>query len=217
MSDFINQAFRRPLIVLSDLLNNELGGQYVKKSDYVPFMFRALVYAVDLQGGRLSNPDGVTSAPITQTVRVNNVESTYTAIPTYSDVPNPPDALRARIIIDNTDIFFNDSDLRTYWPLFPGLQAPSPGQLVYVVFEDRDKSHGLWLANVPMDNDNTNPNGVQFGDMVQSNVTAGQQSNSALFPGYTPQQDTYTMLSQPGSSNALAFIFPDAAGLAGNS
>jgi hypothetical protein len=216
VSDFVNQAFRRPLMVLSDLLNNELGGQYVKKSDYTPTVLRALVYAVDLQGGRLSNPDWISSGQFAQTICVNNVTSTYNVSPTYADVPNPPDSVRARVIIDNSDIMFNDSDLRTYWPLFPGLQAPSPGELVYVLFEDRDKSHGLWLSKVPLDNDNTLPNGVQFSDMVKSNVGAGTQSNVGLFPDNPQNQDTtYSLLSQPGSDRALAFIFPDSSNLAG--
>ena len=197
-------------MVLSDLLNNEMGHRYVIKGDYVPFMFRALVYAVDLTGGRLSNPDAYspTAVPIEQTIVVDEEVINYKAMPSYSEVPNPPDSLRARIIIDNQNIAFLDEDLPTYWPLFPGLAAPSPGDLVYVVFEDREKFHGLWFAKVPFDNKNTTPNSKPFSSVVKSCHTATSLVQSVPFANDPALPSDSPVMSWPTDQKSLADLWP---------
>jgi hypothetical protein len=152
MSEMYNEKFRRPLISFTEMLKKGASNQYREQGDYSAFMFRALVIACDTEGGKLETPTG---EPIgdehEETVRDNTgdkVLARYKITPTLGPI-NPKNSVRARIISNNMDQVIDDDNLRTYWPMFPGADTPSAGEVVYVVFEDEDKQHGLWLAKVP--------------------------------------------------------------------
>ncbi len=53
-----NEKFRRPNIAFTDLLKKGAGGAFRERGEYASFMFRALVIAMDVEGGKLETPDG---------------------------------------------------------------------------------------------------------------------------------------------------------------
>jgi len=60
--------------------------------------------------------------------------------------------VKARVLTDGLDRLVADEDLRVFWPMFPQDQLAmpiSPGEHVYVVFEDEGFTHGLWISRVP--------------------------------------------------------------------
>ena len=195
-----NEKYRRPSISLNEILKKGAGGTYVERGDFVPNIFRALVIAVDPEGGRLENRSGslVNGQPLHQKVIDTNgtVLAQYDISATVGP-DNPRNSIRARVITDNDDLFIGDDDLRTYWPLLPNVQLPSPGEIVYVTYEDSDKLHGLWISRVAMpfdrehpDADNTNQ--ILIGDILKQ----AQADKKSLFP------DTQTNVGTPlGSDN----------------
>lgn len=183
-SPLFNEKFRRPTVGFTELLKKGIGGLLRERDEYVPFMFRALVIAADTQGGRLETPDSsLSSTSFTQVV----VDQTGRQLASYEIRPtrgpkNPKGSVRARIVSNNMDKFIDDDDLRTFWPLFPGVQSPSAGQLVYVVFEDEEMTHGLWLAKVPLDTESENSNQI----LMSSVLSEGRPGNRNLFPDMVP-------------------------------
>jgi hypothetical protein len=164
-----NEKFRRPTIGFIEVLRKGAGGLYRERDQYVPFMFRALVIAVDNIGGKLETPDG--------TAEGGNLEQ-HVVVPGKGDVGsyqieptrgprNPKGSLKARVLSSNLDQFVDDDSLRTYWPLFPGLHNPDAGELVYVVFEDEEMLHGLWIASVPTSDPNETANQVLMSQLLQ--------------------------------------------------
>ena len=49
------------------------------------------------------------------------------------------------------DKFATDENLRVFWPFFPeSISVPiKPGEHVYVLFEDSQMDHGLWVSKIP--------------------------------------------------------------------
>ena len=191
------QKVHNPEIVLSDVLRKEAGGLYIERGEYVPFMFRAHVYAIDTEGGNLENPDGDSSPPLQQTVTDGDGTRTYD-VKALVGPENPPDSVKARIIGSNIDQGVNDDELRVYWPMFPGLSNPSPGELVYVVFEDAERDHGLWIAKVPFDNRYRNPNSVMFSDVAKVSANENLSSNYDDNPNST---DDNSVLNRVGDES----------------
>ena len=172
-----NEKYRRPSIAFQDILRKGSGGAYREKGEYSAFMFRAIVIAVDPEGGKLESPDGkpqqrsgdkwVEGAKMTQIVTDGNKPlAKYEITPTLGPV-NPPNSIKARIISNNMDQFTSDDDLRCFWPMFPGLSNVSAGEMAYVVFEDEDFTHGLWLAKVPTNNADQTSNQILLSQLVE--------------------------------------------------
>lgn len=137
-----SDRYRRPEIILSELLQKEARGEFNAQRHYR----RAVVLAVDHTGGQLQNPFGVRGISVTGR---DGKRREFAALP---GVENPRGAVKARILTDGFDRLIDDADLRIYWPMFPQdqLGTPiSPGEHVYVVFEGEEMSHGLWLSRVP--------------------------------------------------------------------
>jgi hypothetical protein len=160
-SYIFNEKFRRPSISFNETLKKGGSGAYVERGDFVPFMFRAVVIAADLEGGKLETPDGNPSNGVRLVEQVigpsNEVIASYTIDPTVGPY-NPKNSVRARIIAGNADLFTDDDQLRTFWPLFPGVDNPSAGEPVYVTFEDEDMLHGLWICKCPTNIEDETPN-----------------------------------------------------------
>ena len=163
-SNLSNEKFRRPTIAFQDILRKGSGGAYREKGEYSAFMFRAVVIAIDTEGGKLETPTGDPHHKAGDkwekggdklSVIVQDAKgpplAKYEITPTKGPV-NPPNSVKARIISNNMDQFISDDDLRCYWPMFPGISNPTAGEMVYVVFEDESFTHGLWIAKVPTNN-----------------------------------------------------------------
>lgn len=107
---------------------------------------RALVLAIDLDGGKLQNPDGSGS------VRSSWPGQRELVIPALVGPPNPRGAIKARVLTDGLDRLRSDADVRVFWPMFSpdNISIPiSPGEHVYVMFEGSGMENGFWLSRVP--------------------------------------------------------------------
>lgn len=144
MSD--NQSpnnFRKPERFLAELLKKSAKGQFHEKGENVPFLYRATVIAVDTVGGQLENPDG--KGTITHTVGSEKITVNAVIGPR-----NPKNSIKARVISDGFDQFISAERLVVFWPFFPEhVSVPiKPGEHVYVIFEDTDYEHGLWVTKI---------------------------------------------------------------------
>ena len=220
-SDGTSQKNRydRPTQAFAEIMTHAMRGNLIEEGDYVPFMFRAFVYAIDTIGGRLENKDATFPAnPVTTTI-VNKDGKKTTYRPKVMRGPkNPPDSLKARIIGNNIDQFVANDDLRTYWPMFPGLCSPSPGELVYVVFEDSTRKHGLWLSKVPVDMENDSPARSLFADMLamsagdQPSIVKNFNNGPEVPPAQSAPQDARTTPAGASSEPAITRNFTPANG-----
>jgi len=180
-----NEKYRRPSISLNEVIKKGAGGVYVEKGDFTPTIFRALVIAVDSEGARLENRSGtlIGGTPLTQKV----IDANGSTLAQYDISPtvgpdNPRNSVRARVITDNVDLFIGDDDLRTYWPLLPNVQLPSPGEVIYVTYEDADRLHGLWIAKAPMPIDREHPDADNRNQILIGDVLKQTQGKTTLFP-----------------------------------
>lgn len=130
-NDYNIERFRRPEIFLSELIKKSARNELLSSEDNVPVLFRAIVLDVDVEGGKLENIDGAGNANIGPI--------------------NPKNSIKARIITNSLDEYTTDNDLRVFWPFFPEhFSIPiKPGEHVYIMFEDRDFEHGLWICKIP--------------------------------------------------------------------
>jgi len=183
-----NEKIRRPSISFTDTLMKGANGTYRERGEYAQFMFKALVVAMDTQGGLLETPNGVPAGdPLFQTVTYpDGTTDSYTVINPETNLinlgpRNPKNSVKARIISNGIDDFVDDDDLRVYWPLFPGNTNPGAGEVVYVVFEDETMNHGLWISRAPLNGEFDTPNQI----LVPTDIV-GQRSLNSNFPGGMP-------------------------------
>lgn len=144
MSTYLNRdKFLRPETVLSDLLRKNVQGQIKERSESGSQLFRALVVAVDVEGGLLENPAG--SGVVKHELNGRSFEVRASVGP-----ENPRNSVKARLISGGLDQFLNDDALRVFWPFFPEhISIPvKPGEHVYVMFEGEGMEHGLWVSKV---------------------------------------------------------------------
>lgn len=135
--------FRRPEILVGEFLRKGVQSKFLERGENVPVLYRALVVAVDVEGGRLENPAG--EGTVSHLIDNRAIETPATVGPS-----NPRNSLKARILSGGFDQFIHDNRLRVFWPFFPDHLAPpvKPGEHVYVAFEDPDFQHGLWFSKV---------------------------------------------------------------------
>lgn len=131
--------YRRPEKILAELIDKAARGEKERTN------YRAVVIAVDLDGGRLQNADG------SGELIVKTRDGKSRAFKALIGPPNPRGAVKARILTDAFDTLLEDQDLRVFWPMFPqdlsGTPA-TPGEHVYVMFEDVGMAHGIWISRV---------------------------------------------------------------------
>ena len=135
-----NDFYRRPENFLSDIVQREAVGP-----DESGFLLRAVVLAVDVQGGLLQNPDGAGSM---SGVDIHNQPVKFNA--TVGPL-NPRGSVKARLLTDGLDRLANDQETRVFWPLFSTDQISlpiSPGEHVYVAWEGEGTDHGVWISRV---------------------------------------------------------------------
>lgn len=135
---------RNPERAFADLLLTHMRGDDQTRRHY----WRAVVLAVDTVGGQLENIQGNGSLTVT------NRDGTTTTFQATVGPDNPKGSVKARILTDGYDRLLDDADVRTFWPMSPPDQVGmpvSPGEHVYVVFEDSlvgSTEHGMWTARV---------------------------------------------------------------------
>ncbi len=117
---------------------------FVERDEHTPFLYRALVVGVDVEGGKLENPDANGGVS-------HDVDGKKFDVPARSGPKNPQNSIKARILSDGLDKFSTDDNLRVFWPFFPeNISVPiKPGEHVYVIFEDSQMQHGLWISKIP--------------------------------------------------------------------
>ena len=136
--------FRRPEQFLSELLKKDAQGLFRETDEYSQFLYRAIVVAVDVEGAKLENPNG--SGQVSHVVDGKSYSVKANVGP-----ENPRGSVKARITTDGIDQFVSDDRIRVFWPFFPEhISVPiKPGEYVYVVFEDSNMEHGLWVTKIP--------------------------------------------------------------------
>lgn len=139
-----SERFLRPEQILADIIEKGAKGLYLERGNSVPFLHRAIVVAVDVEGGKLENPQG--TGTISHELSGKKFEVSANIGPL-----NPQNSVKARIITAGKDQFTHDDRLRVFWPFFPEhMSVPiKPGEYVYVLFEDENETHGLWVNKVP--------------------------------------------------------------------
>lgn len=137
------EKFHRPEIFLSELVKRSAQGQLFDNEENVPFVYRALVLAVDVDGGMLENHEG--SGGVSHVFG-----SKKSFFPARIGPSNPRNSIKARIISEGRDQFISDDEAPVFWPFFPEhISVPiKPGEHTYVMFEDRNFMHGLWISKV---------------------------------------------------------------------
>ena len=144
VDEFNRDRFRRPELMFKEFIRKGAQGLFREMNDPGQFLYRALVVAVDVEGGLLENPDG--SGTIN-----HEINGQKFSVEAKLGPKNPPNSIKARIISDGIDKFSADDNLRVFWPFFPEfISIPAkPGEHVYVLFEDSRQQHGLWVSKVP--------------------------------------------------------------------
>lgn len=138
------EKIRRPEIFLAELLKKAARGQLFDSNSNVQTFFRAQVLAVDVEGGKLENPDGAGSLVALD----GNSRREFVA---NIGPSNPRNSIKARVMNGGFDGFLSDDELRVFWPLFQSehMSIPiKPGEYAYVMFEDSDFDHGLWVCRI---------------------------------------------------------------------
>lgn len=154
------ERFRRPEIILQELLRKYSKGQISDNPLSSRLFLRAVVLAVDNVGGKLSNPSGQGS--------ITSGGNTYDALvgPT-----NPPGSIKAKLISKGLDRFFEEKESKIFWPFFPTdhLSLPiKPEEHVFIMFEDDYLEHGFWFCRVSGQDD---PNFFKGQDSFVSDTT----------------------------------------------
>lgn len=117
------------------------------------FLYRAQVVAIDLVGGQLEE----------------------------TPAPNPPGSVKARIL--TLDRYKTDDDLTVFWPLFPyDLMPVKENEHIYVIFEDPEQQHGLWLSRIP------EPNNVNKLNLTPGSAKYQEDSSNEINQSVSIQQ-----------------------------
>jgi len=181
MTNNSGESIRRPELVLGDLLKKHARGEIVT-SDFLPkILYRAVVLAVDVEGGKLSGAN--IGNDTVNGVGVDGRERDYTRI---SGPSNPRGSIKAIVIDSARDSFYDEDSARILWPFFPNDQMSlpvSPGEHVYCIFEDELMEHGLWVCRVSGHDTANVSKGADFlsGDKKQLNdLFSGEKSKTEI-------------------------------------
>jgi hypothetical protein len=176
--------YRRPELILSELLHK--AARHESERQY----YRASVLAVDLDGGKLQNPDG--AGEVSVVLRDGTIRR-YAAL---TGPANPRGSIKARIITDGFDRLLDDQSLRVFWPMFPQDMAGTPvtpGEHVYVMFEGDGMSHGIWVSRVAGHESANSSQGALEYD-APSHMQSAMDSFEPNLPEY-PRDDEYASLA----------------------
>lgn len=157
------EKYKRPELFLQELLRKYAKGQLLDTTSNVQPFMKAIVLAIDLDGGNLSNPDAVGSVTVGKT--------TFRA---QVGPRNPANSIKARVISKGFDRFFTDAETRVFWPMVQNdhISVPiKPGEHVTVIFEDQHYEHGLWLFKASgHEGPNFSEGAASFSQVSQTNA-----------------------------------------------
>ena len=152
--------------------------------------YKAVVMAVDLDGGQLQNPDG--DGELIVVPRDGSTKKFKASV----GPSNPRGSVKARVITDGFDRLLGEQDLRVFWPMFPqdisGVPV-TPGEHVYVIFDGVGTSHGLWVSRVAGHESANSSDGASNYDAPSSPQTA-MDSFEENPPEY-PRDDLHASLA----------------------
>jgi hypothetical protein len=178
----MSDRFKFPDQILAETLTQSAREQGASKSDNPSVFKRALVVAVDVQGGKLQNPGGtgeLTHLINNRPVKIKAIEGPL----------NPRNSIKARIITDGLDQFFDDDSLRIFYPMQESASV-KPGEHAIVMFEDSGGENGWWFGRVP------GHEGANLALGEKSFSKAGQDSLASKFPdtagAASPEEDLAT-------------------------
>lgn len=174
----------------------------MERGEHSQFLYRALVIAVDVQGAKLENPDA--NGKVTH--KIDGV-GTF-EVPARTGPENPPNSIKARVLSDGEDKFTGDDQLRVFWPFFPeSISVPvKPGEHVYVMFEDTEQMHGLWVTKVPGHTGVNYSPGKKFYKPIDSAPLASKFPDTADASGGSQKFDTDGDAAET-KSNRLTNLF----------
>jgi hypothetical protein len=177
----MSDRFKFPEQILAEILTRDAREQFADKGENPSVFKRALVVAVDVQGGKLQNPGGNGSL----THLVNNRPVQIKAI----DGPkNPRNSIKARILSDGLDQFFDDDSLRVFYPMQESISV-KPGEHALVLFEDSGDT-GWWFGRVPgHEGVNLAVGEKTFGKEAQDSLASKFPDTAAAAP---PEEDLAT-------------------------
>lgn len=171
---------RRPELVLGEMLRTYAQGGFASADESSKVVYRAVVLAVDMEGGLLSGPSVGTG--VVEGIGVDGRRREYTRV---VGPLNPRGSAKAIVIDAARDSFYDEDAARVLWPFFPVDQVAlpiSPGEHVYSIFEDPNMEHGLWVCRVSgHDSPNVMPGSEHFALSDQ-----GRRRLQRLFDHSTP-------------------------------
>lgn len=169
------ERIRRPEVVLGDMLRTYAQGGFASADEASKVLYRAVVLAVDMEGGQLSGAS-VGGAVVTG-VGVDGRVREYGRV---VGPVNPRGSVKAIVVDAARDSFYDEDAARVLWPFFPVDQVAlpiSPGEHVYSLFEDPLMEHGLWVCRV---SGHDGPNVVPGAERL-SVPTTGRRRLQGLF------------------------------------
>lgn len=185
--------YRRPELILAEMIQERARGD-----DRNRHYRRASVVAVDVEGSLLQNPLG------TGGITIRDRDGQSRSYPAMVGPDNPRGSIKARVLTDGLDRLVADEDLRVFWPMFPHDQLGipiSPGEHVYVVFEDEGLDHGLWISRVS-GQDSANSFKGSDSYVAPSAPASAMDSFEPNGPEYD-LTDTHAGLAPPMDSNSF--------------
>lgn len=194
--------FHRPEVFSNEILQKGMQGKYREIDENVQVFYRAVVIAVDVIGGKLENPSG--NGSVSHTINGKKFD-----FPANVGPLNPKNSIKARILSDEIDQFTVDDDLRVFWPIMPEHSAVpiKPGEFAYVIFEDKDSHHGMWLSKV------SGQEGVNYVSGQGTFVPDDAATLPNLFPDSTDSTTDQPSDSEAGGNlvnqGNLTKLFPD--------
>jgi hypothetical protein len=112
----------------SGMLRDYLAGHFEPR----PVIMKAVVLKIDHEGGKLAGSG---------------------AEARKEEPPNPRGSILGRVISSASDLTTPDDLLPVFWPFFPYDVMPvKEGEHIYVLFEDVEQRHGMWLTRIPEQN-----------------------------------------------------------------
>jgi hypothetical protein len=203
-----NESYRRPENFLTELVQKYSRGELMERSEGVPVLYRALVLAVDVVGGKLESPSPSASD------KVKHVLPNGQSYDVQAQVgpANPKNSIKARVLTGGRDQFLADQNLKVFWPFFPEhISIPiKPGEHVYVLFEDKNMAHGLWVGKMPGHEGLNYKLGQDTYKTDDDDTLASKFSDTQAAGGQGPQYNTELEASQSGIKDGrLADKFGD--------
>ncbi len=178
----MSDRYKFPEQILAKVLIGDAREQGASKSDSQSPFKRALVVAVDVQGGKLQNPGGTGEL-------IHLINNRPVKIKAIEGPNNPQNSIKARVLTDGGDQFLDDDSLKIFYPMMESASV-KPGEHALVMFEDSGAENGLWFGRVP------GHEGVNIALGEKSFSKSGQDSLASKFPdtagAASPEEDLAT-------------------------